>query len=471
MVLARKLGWEVAPVTHDRCARKGAPGGVIESVRPGSIADEIGLKPGDRVYEVDGSRLEDYIDYRFLTSEPYIQVRVVRPDGEELVCDIEKDPDEDLGIGFTHDIFGGPAAVKRCRNRCLFCFVDRLPPGLRPSLYVKDDDYRLSFLHGNFISLTNLTPGDEDRILSLRLSPLFVSVHTSDPDLRARLMGSRRAGEIMDQLTRLTRGGVTVHAQVVVCPGLNDGPRLDRTVRDLARLRPGLASVGVVPVGLTRFGPGEGPVRPPTAAEARGLADHVLALNREMEGFVFPADELLLSTGLDIPPAGFYRGFPQLQNGIGLARRFLDDLDVVRRCGVLSGRGAGGRVADGEGFLVVTGTLARPLMDEAVRVLSSATGRRGEVVEVSNDFFGPTVTVAGLLSGADIGRSFSRRSGDGGGPVLVPEAALRAGSEEFLDGLGLHDLSRATGRPFLEAGWLPSHMLEVLAGQRGDARK
>jgi len=477
----------------------GAPGGVIGAVRPGSIADEMGLRPGDRVYEVNGSRVEDYIDYRFRTAESHIEVRVVRPDGQELVCEIEKDPDEDLGVEFTHDIFGGPKAVRRCRNRCLFCFVDRLPGGLRPSLYLKDDDYRLSFLHGNFISLTNVTPADEDRILGQRLSPLYVSVHTTDGDLRARLMGSERARDIMPRLERLTRGGITIHAQVVVCPGINDGDELERTVRDLVRLRPGVASVGVVPVGLTRFGP-PGPVRPLTEREAADLTDLVMDLNRELGGFVFPADELLIQTGRTAPPAGFYQGFPQLQNGIGLARRFLDDLEGLgrgrrpaagERKTTPSGRTpAAGRVTGPAGpraggpkeFMVVTGSLARPLVEEAVRTLAAITGLEGRVVEVPNRFLGTSVTVAGLLTGSDIVRVLGGGAGpgDGGaapggggsqvsahGPVLVPGAALRAGSGALLDGLSLADLQRQVGRPFVDAGWLPSHMLEVLGQMMG----
>jgi putative radical SAM enzyme (TIGR03279 family) len=450
---------------------------VVANVRPGSIAAELGLRPGDRLCEVNGSPLRDYIDYRYLTAEPLVELRVIRPCGEDLIFEVEKDPDEDLGLVFTADIFGDPPQVRTCTNKCVFCFVDRLPPGLRPALYVKDDDYRLSFLHGNFVTLTNLTPEDLARIEAMRLSPLYVSVHSTEPALRARLMGSPRAAAVMDDLCRLIRAGVSVHAQIVVCPGLNDGPHLERSLEDLASLRPGVESVGVVPVGLSRFGPPSAPVRRLTPAECEALLETLLRWHRETDGFVFPADELLLVTGSPVPGARFYRGFPQLENGIGLVRLFLDDLARVRRRGgpaadgAVAGatHGAAGRAGVNtgpgggppeKGFVVVTGTLARPYVERAVEAVSRRLGVEGEVVEVRNEFLGPSVTVAGLLAGKDVLEA--TRKVAHGRPVLVPGSALRAGSDDFLDGVSLGDLSAATGTRFVDGGWLPSHMLNTL---------
>ncbi len=458
-------------------------GAVVANVRPGSIAAELGLRPGDRLCEVNGSPLRDYIDYRYLTAEPLVELRVIRPCGEDVIFEVEKDPDEDLGLVFTADIFGDPPQVRTCTNKCVFCFVDRLPPGLRPALYVKDDDYRLSFLHGNFITLTNLRPEDLARIEAMRLSPLYVSVHSTEPALRARLMGSPRAAAIMDDLRRLIRAGVSVHAQIVVCPGLNDGPHLERSLEDLASLRPGVESVGVVPVGLTRFGPPSGPVRRLTPAECRALLETLLRWHRKTDGFVFPADEFFLVTGSPVPGARFYRGFPQLENGIGLVRLFLDDLARVRRGRGSAADGSGAGAEDGaagvthaaartavdagpdgtppgEGFVVVTGTLARPYVERAVEAVSERLGVEGEVVEVRNEFLGPSVTVAGLLAGRDVLEA--TRKAARGRPVLVPGSALRAGSDEFLDGVSLGDLSAATGARFVDGGWLPSHMLGAL---------
>lgn len=479
-------------------APDGSPGAVIRQVRPLSIAADLGLVPGDRLYEIGGRRPRDYIDYRFLSAEALVELRVIRRDGEEVIFEVEKDLDEDLGLEFTEDIFAGK--VRTCANRCVFCFVDRLPPGLRPSLYLKDDDYRLSFLHGNFVTLTNFTAADRDRVLALRLSPLYVSVHATEPELRAAMMGSARAAGIFDQLRELVRGGITVHAQVVVCPGLNDGEHLERTLADLSSLRPGVASAGVVPVGLTRFGPPGNPVRPASPVEEDRLVETALAWHERLGGFVYPADELFLDTGRQVPPARFYGDFPQLQNGIGLARVFLDDLGKlssrVARGGTAGRQPAGrpaaarsdapgqaARVRNGGGpFLVVTGALARPLVEAAVKAVSAASGRPGQTVAVRNTFLGESVTVAGLLAGADVERAVTGaaggaeraarkvgtgRYGQGEGPVLVPGAALRAGTDEFLDGLTLGDLERRTGRRFVDAGWLPSQMLSALGGGEG----
>lgn len=441
----------------------------MAGVRDGSIAARLGLRPGDRVLRVGGRYLSDYIDYRYLTAEPVVELAVVRRDGTEVIYEVEKDIDEDLGLEFAEDIFGPPAGPRTCCNRCVFCFVDRLPSGLRPSLYVKDDDYRLSFLHGNFITLTNLKAEDFDRILSLRLSPLYVSVHSTEPEVRRMLLGNSQAGQIMDQLARLVRGGITVHAQVVVCPGLNDGPHLDRTIADLAALRPGVASVGVVPVGLTAFGPSRtaSAVRPATAAEKQAALETVLSWHQRLGGFVYPADEYFLDLGSKLPPAVFYDGYPQLANGIGLARSFLDDLGrLERRLRRATRTSADQRRKDsgpddGASFTVVTGRLARPLLESAVPAVGRLVGRRGEILEVPNSFFGPEVTVAGLLTGSDLVRAV-RSSSKASGPVLVPAAALRAGTDELLDGWTLAALAGELGRPFLEAGWLPSHMAAAL---------
>lgn len=439
------------------------PGAVVSRVRPGSIAAELGLLPGDRLYRVGSSYPADFIDYRYLTAEPLVELAVTRQDGTEVIFEIEKDVDEDLGLEFTEDVFGGRRKLKLCGNKCLFCFVDRLPDGLRQALYVKDDDYRLSFLHGNFVTLTNLTAGDLDRILALRLSPLYVSVHATEPDVRTSLLGSPRAGRVMDQLVELTRGGIAVHAQVVVCPGFNDGAHLERTICDLATLGPGLLSIGIVPVGLTAFGPADSPVRGATPEEKRAALDIALAAHARLKGLVYPADEYFLDLGLELPGAGFYDGYPQLENGIGLGRSFLDDL--ARLEGRLRPRQPSqGRVE----ALVVTGRLAGPLVQRAATVAGALAGVQVRVVEAENRFLGRTVTVAGLLSGADVVRAVEAVGAARPAPVLVPGAALRAGSDEFLDGLTLSGLTKDMGRPFIDAGRLPSHLAEALRRAKGE---
>lgn len=430
----------------------------MAQVRAGSIAEELGLRPGDRIIAVNGEPLEDYIDYRYLASECLVELSVFRPDGEAVVFEIEKDADEDLGLEFTEDVFGGASRLKRCINHCRFCFVDRLPGGLRDALYVKDDDYRLSFLHGNFITLTNLGPADFERIERLRLSPLYVSVHTTNPELRAALMGTPRAARIMEQLRGLAQVGITLHTQVVVCPGINDGPHLDHTITELAGLRPAIASIGVVPVGLTRFEPEPGGVRPLLQAEAEALLATLLTWHKRLGGLVYPADELYLRTGRTVPPASFYDGYPQLQNGIGLVRVFLDDLASLTRH---TGRPDPAPEAvpnEDRSFLVVTGTLSAPLIKRAVEVVERVVGIPGSVVAVENEFLGTSVTVSGLLAGRDI---LAAAEG-GSGAIVVPGAALRAGSDDFLDGLTRRDIARETGRPCLDGGWLPSHLVAAI---------
>jgi putative radical SAM enzyme (TIGR03279 family) len=475
------------PSTRGNRSRPAA-GGVVERVRPGSIAAALGMQPGDRIREVNDTPLRDYIDYRFLTSEPEITVRVTRPNGTEVLLEIEKDPDEDLGLEFTEDIFGGPDAVRSCGNSCVFCFVDRLPRGLRPALYVKDDDYRLSFLHGNFITLTNLTDPDVRRIESQRLNPLYVSVHVTQPELRATMMGNSLAAGILEQLRDLADRGVRVHGQIVVCPGWNDGPHLERTIADLADLRPAVESVGVVPVGLGHSGPaGSGsrgpvgalPIRPATPGEKAAMLDLTLTWHRRLGGFVYPADELFLSLDRPLPASSFYDDFPQLQNGIGLARVFLEDLARLERVarrqrnsslpseitrpkpgGATAAANSSSGASLAAPFTVITGRLARPLVDAAVALVSRLTGRPGQVVTAGSELFGPEVTVAGLLAGEDVVQA--AKGLQGSGPVLVPRSALRAGSDELLDGQTLHGISREHGRPFLDGGFLPSHMLAAL---------
>ncbi|MDR7402935.1 MAG: DUF512 domain-containing protein, partial [Armatimonadota bacterium] len=310
----------------------GTGGGTIASVRPGSWAARAGLGKGDVVLSVNGQPLQDVLDYRYLCAEPHVRLEVRRPDGTVLLLETEKDVDQDLGISFTAATFDG---IRRCRNRCLFCFVDQMPGGLRPGLYVKDDDYRHSFLYGNYITLTGLRADDWQRIRRLRLSPLYVSVHTTNPVLRARLMGTPRAAPIMDRLRRLAEEGIRFHAQVVLCPGWNDGPELERTGRDLAGLYPAVESVAAVPVGLTAHRQGLPPLRGYTAAEARAVLAQVDTLRAENMSrlgtpLLYAADEFYALAGRPIPAARYYGDFPQLENGVGLVRRFLDT--AARAC-------------------------------------------------------------------------------------------------------------------------------------------
>ena len=409
-----------------------SPGGVIKSVEPGSLGQELGLEPGDRVTTVDGHPLRDVLDYRFHLSAEKVEVEVRRADGQVWLITLEKDPDETLGVTFQDNLFDG---IRQCRNRCRFCFVDQMPSGLRSSLYIKDDDYRLSFLSGNFVTLTNLLPGDMDRIVRQRLSPLYVSVHATDPQIRSRLLGSSSGPPIMEILEQLAASGITVHTQVVVVPGVNDGAVLEETLEDLASLHPAVRSVGVVPVGLTRHR-SSGAMEPVDRALARETVRLVAGrqeqfMSRLSSPFAFLADEFYLKAGEDLPPTEHYGSFSQLENGVGLWSLLESQF-----------RGAlnEGRVLSG---IILTGKLAAPLLSDLLAE-RAAPGSRLEMVPVENRWLGPTVTVAGLIGGRDVIRALKERDLPGGLPVYLPASALREMGQrrEFLDGLTLEEASR-----------------------------
>ncbi|GAF27106.1 Fe-S oxidoreductase, related to NifB/MoaA family [Moorella thermoacetica Y72] len=404
----------------------------IIAVRPDSIAAELGINPGDEVVAINGEPVPDLIAYRYLCADENLQVEIKKADGETWLLDIEKDYGEDLGLEFSGPTFDG---LRHCANKCLFCFVDQMPAGLRPGLYIKDDDYRYSFLHGNFITLTNLKPGDWDYILRWHLSPLYISVHTTNPELRRHILGNPRAGAIMDQLGRLAAGGIQMHTQIVLCPGLNDGPELERTVKDLSRLFPAVQSIAVVPVGLTAEREGLFPLRRVTPGEAREIVTRIEEWQSGFRqsfgrGLVYGADELYLLAGIPLPAAAYYDDFPQTENGIGITRLFLDEYEVaVKKIP---------RAMTGQRRVVVaTGVLIAPLLTRLVqRLVAGVTNLEARVVAVPNRFFGPKVTVAGLLTGQDLlaelgeAASWAREKK---GLVILPDVMLKSDAPVFLD--------------------------------------
>jgi putative radical SAM enzyme (TIGR03279 family) len=418
-------------------------------VRPGSLAEGIGLRAGDRVMAIDGRVLRDAIDCRFYAAEESIRLTALR-NGSRLALTLEKDPDEDLGLEFERATFDG---VRRCNNRCFFCFLKGLPKGLRPSLYVKDDDYRLSFLHGNFITMTNLAEADWRRIEGQRLSPLYVSVHATDPGLRRRLLGNPAAPDVMEQLRRLRDLGIEVHAQVVVCPGVNDGQHLARTVDDLAGLYPAVRSVGIVPVGATKYAE-ERSARAGRAEEMRACsAEDARTLVRQARGWqqafrrrsgvglVYLADEYYLTAGVRIPSAARYDGYPQFENGIGMVRSLIDDWRRARR---RVARGPRPRTSTRR-VVLVCGTLIAPVLRGLARELAEVADLDVEVVAVENRFFGPRVNVSGLLVADDLIRGLRQRCE--ADLVVLPRDALDHGGERFLDDGTAADVESALGVP------------------------
>ncbi len=427
----------------------------IIRLTPESIAEETGLEPGDLVVAINGEPVRDLIDFRFLESEELLTVEVIKTNGEEWILDIEKDYDRDLGIEFSAGGFGN---TNHCTNKCVFCFVDQMPPGMRRTLYVKDDDYRLSFWCGNFITLTNLGAEGFERIVKQRLSPLYISVHTTNAPLRENMLGNSRAGLIMEQLRYLAGAGIEMHTQVVLCPGLNDGAELKRTVSDLAGLWPAVSSLAVVPVGLTRFRHGLFPLRQVTREEARGLVRWVHLMQQEYlhkleHPFIFASDEFYLLSGLPVPPAERYAGFPQVENGVGPLRLFRDEWKKVEK-------GLPVKTPPLKA-IIVTGYLGGKILGPVVARLNKITGLEVTVKSIENYFFGQQVTVTGLVTGGDILKQI--KPGETGDLVVIPSVMLKNDENVFLDDLTPEDLATRMGTGVAVANG-PRQLADILLG-------
>lgn len=419
--------------------RPSTSGGVISSVRRGSPAEKAGLLPGDELLSVNGHQLRDVIDFRFYSAEEELQV-VIRRGGEVTTRRLRRAYGEELGLDFQEMVFDG---LRLCRNRCSFCFVDQLPPGMRDSLYIKDDDYRYSFLWGNFITLSNWSEEDWERVGEQRLSPLYISVHDTDLGLRRKIFGNPKLPDIREQLRRLGALGIQVHAQIVVVPGLND-LGLERTISDLVGFFPTVQSIGVVPVGLTRYH--RAGLRGVTPREARALVKQLSLWGGEFRerygrSLVYLADEFYLLAGFLPPPAEEYDAFPQLENGIGLVRRLLDEGARFKKS--LSS------VAKGKRSLAC-GTLIAPLLEEMAKefslqdpVGSALLSAQIEVIPIENRFFGPTVTVSGLLTGRDVIAALQGR--DLGETVYLARSMFDASRERTLDGMTVEDMGAGLG--------------------------
>ncbi len=409
--------------------------GVIAAVAEGSIAEKEGLRPGDQLVSINGHVLRDVIDYRFHGAEEELVI-IVERDGQRRVFQVERGYDEDLGIEFATPTFDG---IRRCNSQCAFCFIAGMPKGMRPSLYVRDDDYRYSFLFGNFITLTNLTEADWQRLAEQRLSPLYVSVHATDLALRRRILGNPAAPDVMDQLRRLGELGIQLHTQVVLMAGLNDDPALAHTVADLAALHPTVQSIAIVPVGLTRYHRCD--LRPYRPDEAGPILDQITAWQREYRGqhglnLVYASDEWYLLAGHEVPSADEYDGFPQLENGVGLTRVFLDEWEEAKP-----------KVRDSKfkvsKIVLVCGTLITPLLEEIAAEFGQLTGLTVEVTSVVNEFFGPTVTVSGLLTGQDVIEALQGR--DLGDVVFLPRTMFDAAGEATLDDMTVLEVGARLG--------------------------
>ncbi len=402
------------------------PVAIVASVAHHSIAEELELAPGDLLLAVNGVPVSDYIGYRFATADEDVTLTIMRGE-ERWEIEIEKEADEDIGLSFTCDVFDG---ITPCRNKCVFCFEDQLPTAARPSLRIRDDDFRLSFLHGNFLSLTNLAEADWERIGNEHLSPLFVSIHATDPTVRRQMLQNKSAPDIREQLRRLGELGIEVHGQIVLCPGWNDGDILAQTLTELAELQPPLLTVGIVPVGLTDYRPGGPAVRQVTAVDAAAVLELVTQqqqqnLARLGTRQVFAADEFYLLAGTPLPTAVEYEEFPQLENGIGLARQFLDDIPAALK--LLQKKKT-------KAVTLVTGTLATSIVAQLTDKLQ-ARGVEITLVTAQNIFFGTGVSVAGLLTAGDVRAALTGVATHAA--LLLPSAMLND------DGITLDDITVA----------------------------
>ena len=422
----------------------------ISRVLPDSIAEEIGFEAGDAIVAINRTQPRDLIDYRFLCSEEYLELEVVDTAGELHQIEIEKDYDDDLGLEFETALFDG---LIQCNNRCPFCFIDQQPPGKRASLYLKDDDYRLSFLYGSYLTLTNLTEKEWRRIEQMRLSPLFVSVHATEADIRTRLLKNHRAGLIMSQLKWFQERRLQIHAQVVVCPGINDGVHLERTLLDLASFHqgdlPAVASAAVVPVGLTRFRPAADELIPVNKDKALEVIAQVQQLQEKFQqqfgsNFAWLADEWFLIARKDVPPESHYEDYPQIGNGVGSIRLFLKQFQATAKEMLPEA------IAQPRRFTWVVGNAVEQAFQPLVRQLNEVAGLEINLVALNSQYWGQEITVTGLLTGQDLLAGLSERDlGDG---ILLPSLMLKHDDTKFLDDLSVADVSQQLGISIFPVG-------------------
>jgi putative radical SAM enzyme (TIGR03279 family) len=434
-------------------------GHVINKIVPGSIADELDLEPGDRLIAINNKEIEDVFDYQFLVDEESMVLLVGKKNGEEWELEIEKDYEEDLGIEFDNGLMD---EYKSCRNKCMFCFIDQMPEGMRETLYFKDDDSRLSFLQGNYITLTNMSDKDISRIIEYKLSPINISFHTTNPELRCKMLHNRFAGDALEKVDMLYEAGIEMNGQIVLCKGINDGEELERSIKDMSKYIPYLRSVSVVPVGLTKFREGLQQLEPFTKEDSR----EVLAIIHKWQDklykehgthFIHAGDEWYITAGEEFPKAENYDGYMQLENGVGMVNLLLDEFEeeYIK----LNGDNRRQTVS------IATGVSAYNYISKmASRLEEKFPNMSVNVYKIINNFFGPMITVSGLLTGKDLSEQLKDKAlGD---KLLLPCNVLRSGEDVFLDDITLSDLEntlqvkidivKSSGRDFIESVINPS---------------
>ena len=417
--------------------RKGHP---VRSVEEGSIAQEMGIEAGDSLLSVNGEDVEDIFDYQYLIQDEYVEVLIRKPSGEEWLLEIDKEEEEDLGVVFENGLMDD---YRSCCNRCIFCFIDQMPPGMRDTLYFKDDDSRLSFLQGNYVTLTNMSEHDIQRIIKYRLEPINISFQTTNPELRCRMLHNRFAGDALKKVDLLYQGGIEMNGQIVLCKGVNDGEELERSIRDLTRYLPLLRSVSVVPVGLTKFRDGLYPLEPFTKEEARQVLEIIHRWQKKIYEeyglhFIHAGDEWYLLAEEEVPEEERYDGYLQLENGVGMLRLLFNEFEDAFRQQKGDQRSAE--------LSAATGKLAYPYIRRmAERIEERYPGVKIHVYCIRNDFFGERITVSGLITGGDIiAQLKGKRLGS---RLLLPCNMLKADEDVFLDDLTVKEVSDALQVP------------------------
>ncbi len=409
----------------------------IASVDPHSPARKAGVRPGEKLTHINGHPIVDVLDYKFYAYDPRLELTLTDPEGNSRTLRLRKEEGEDLGLNFETYLMD---KARSCANKCIFCFVDQMPPGMRDTLYFKDDDARLSFLMGNYMTLTNLSRREIQRIIDLRISPINISVHATDPELRSAMLKNPRAGECLEVMKQFAQAGIEMNCQIVACPGINDGPALERSLDDLSGLYPAVTSVAVVPVGVTKFREGLCRIEPYTREQAAALLDQVeqfaaAFLEKQGTSLAWCSDEFYLIAGRPLPEKAYYEDMDQLENGVGMLRLLLHQAELA-----LEDEGQ----TEVAPFSVATGLSAAPFVQEIVDKIREKCGNiKGMVYPIVNRFFGETITVSGLITGTDLIEQLNGK--DLGKRLLIPDNMLRAGERVFLDDVTVEQLEEALG--------------------------
>lgn len=436
-------------------------GHLIKKILPGSIAEEFELAPGDRLISINGHEIEDIFDYQFYAEDTYIEILIEKPDGEQWILEVDKEEDEDLGIEFDNGLMD---EYRSCHNKCIFCFIDQMPKGMRDTLYFKDDDSRLSFLQGNYVTLTNMSDHDLDRIIQYHLSPINISFQTMNPELRCKMLNNRFAGEALKKVDRLNEAGIEMNGQIVLCKGVNDGEELAFSIREMMRYIPNLQSVSVVPVGLSKYRDGLFPLEPFTREDAREVLSTIHHYQNESyqkygNHFIHASDEWYILAGEELPQEENYDGYLQLENGVGMMRLLLNEFEEAVK-ELQEKISAGTLDFSSREISMATARLAYPFIrDMAARMMEMVPGLMIHVYEIRNNFFGEMITVSGLLTGQDLIAQLTGR--ELGETLYLPQNVLRSGEEVFLDDVTVTEMEKAlqvkvdiiksSGRDFVNA--------------------